>query len=642
MPHFFRLCLLVALLFFCKQLTAQQVCSGSLGDPIAGTGTDFGNGQNDFGPPIISTTYKYVSRSPEDGEYTLAKTINGLNRGWQPEIRNHTPDDPDGYMMVVNASYTKDIFYKANVNNLCANTKYEFAAYLINLLRRNDGINPNVTFAIYDSNRNLLAPKYSTGDILAAGPTDWKQYALIFTTPSNSGPITIELSNENPGGGGNDLALDDITFRACGPTITTKNNNQAPTPIDMCIGESQIINLTAELSDGYFSPAYQWQVSNGSGYLDIPGQNTNAFSVNTNTLPAGNYKFRVRVAEQVNISSLRCGIAGAPILVSIYPKPIAKAELTSTVCVGQEIRLRASGGNSFYWTGPNNFSSTDQNPVILNAQKDRSGTYSVIVSSNGCTSSPATTQANVIDFVVAKTSVAEVTTCPDDVVQLQVTDKEGYTYTWRPTVGLSNPNIPNPIATPTQNITYSVTVSNGFCSVTDTTRIIIAERQIISAGENIKLFAGQTRKLNASVIGKDYTFFWTPIDFLDDPTSLTPTASPPKDITYTLHVVANTGCFDQTSSVFVKVYPEIIIPNAFSPNGDGINDTWAIPAAAAFESAKIKIYNRYGSLVYQKDGLFESWDGKYKGVILPPGVYYYTAYFNNDFKLFSGSVTLIR
>ena len=304
--------------------------------------------------------------------------------------------------------------------------------------------------------------------------------------------------------------------------------------------------------------------------------------------------------------------------------------------------MRASGGNSFYWTGPNNFSSTDQNPVILNAQKDRSGTYSVIVSSNGCTSSPATTQANVIDFVVAKTSAAEVTTCPDDVVQLQVTDKEGYTYTWRPAVGLSNPNIPNPIATPTQNITYSVTVSNGFCSVTDTTRIIIAERQIISAGENIKLFAGQTRKLNASVIGKDYTFFWTPIDFLDDPTSLTPIASPPKDITYTLHVVANSGCFDQTSSVYLKVYPEIIIPNAFSPNGDGINDTWAIPAAAAFEGAKIKIYNRYGSLVYQKDGLFESWDGKYKGVILPPGVYYYTAYFNNDFKLFSGSVTLIR
>ncbi|MBC7418700.1 MAG: gliding motility-associated C-terminal domain-containing protein, partial [Pedobacter sp.] len=90
------------------------------------------------------------------------------------------------------------------------------------------------------------------------------------------------------------------------------------------------------------------------------------------------------------------------------------------------------------------------------------------------------------------------------------------------------------------------------------------------------------------------------------------------------------------------VYPEIIIPTAFSPNGDGVNDTWTIAAAGAFDHAKIKIFNRYGNLVYQNDGTFTSWDGKYKGAVLPTGVYYYTAYFNEDFKTFSGSVTLIR
>ena len=285
--------------FFANSLQHNRFAQVLWANPIAGAGTDFGNGQSDFGPSISSTTYRYVGKTPEDSEYTLAKTIKGLNKGWLQDIKNHTPNDPDGYMMVVNASHDKDIFYSATVSSLCAGTTYEFGAYIINLLNNNNGVEPNVTFSIYDGVSKILLASNSTGNIHAGSATDWKQYGLIFTTPSNNSSVIIEMSSvDNPTrGGGNDLALDDITFRACGPTITTKNNNQAPTPIDMCIGESQIINLTAELSDGYFSPAYQWQVSNGSGYLDIPGQNTNAFSVNTNTLPAGNYKFRVRVAE---------------------------------------------------------------------------------------------------------------------------------------------------------------------------------------------------------------------------------------------------------------------------------------------------------------------------------------------------------
>lgn len=632
---------MTAMLVLGKQVIAQQTCTGALGDPIAGAGTNFGKGLPAFGAPITSTTYKYVQGTPEDGQYTIAKTTDGLNTGWLPTIRNHTPSDPDGYMMVVNASYKKDIFYTATVNNLCPNTKYEFGAYIINILK-GIGIKPNVRFAAYDADRNLLAPPFSTGDILEGGPTDWKQYALIFTTPPNSGPITIELSNENPGGTGNDLALDDITFRACGPTITTSVNNQASATINVCSGANQAVVLKAELSSGYSNPAFQWQVNNGAGFADIHGETNATFTSNPSLRPVGNYQYRVRVAELVNINSPTCGVLGNPISVNVYPIPVAKAALTNAVCVGQTLRLAATGGDTYLWTGPNNFTSTIQNPTILNAQKNRAGTYSVVVSSNGCTSAAASTEANVVDFVVAKTSTPSLQICEGNSAQLQAIGPGSNSYTWFPTDGLSNPNIANPIATPTKNTTYTVTVSNGVCTSTDTTRILIAERQIISAGADIKLFAGQTKRLNGKITGTGYRFFWTPTDFLDDPTALNPIASPPRDITYTLHVISTFGCFDLTSSVFVKVYPEISIPNAFSPNGDGINDTWAIPAAGAFENARIKIYNRYGNLVYQNAGIFQSWDGKYKGVPLPTGVYYYTAYFNADFKLFSGSVTLIR
>ncbi|MBC7416783.1 MAG: hypothetical protein H7325_01330, partial [Pedobacter sp.] len=101
MQYFFWLSLLFFTLFFCKLGSAQQVCSGSLGDPIAGAGTDFGRGSATFGQPISSTTYRYVTgdmRHPDDGEYTLAKSTNGLNPGWLQNIKNHTPNDLDGYM----------------------------------------------------------------------------------------------------------------------------------------------------------------------------------------------------------------------------------------------------------------------------------------------------------------------------------------------------------------------------------------------------------------------------------------------------------------------------------------------------------------------------------------------------------------
>ncbi|MET4080115.1 gliding motility-associated-like protein [Pedobacter sp. UYP30] len=641
MQFFFRLGLLLFTLFFWEQGYAQQICSGSLGDPIAGAGTDFGRGQDKFGKDLTNTTYRYVSGTPDDGEYTVAKSIAGLNGGWLQDIKNHTPNDPDGYMMVVNASFTKDIFYSATVSGLCPGTTYEFGAYIINILR-NSGIKPNVNFAVYDSNHTLLVPKYSTGDIPEGGPNDWKQYALVFKTPANNGAITIELSNENPGGIGNDLALDDITFRACGPTIITTVDDQVSPSINACVGSSKPIKLKATLSSGYTDPAYHWQVDNGNGFVDLNGETNSILNLNTRGLAVGTYNYRVRVAERVNITSPICGVVGNPVSVEIYPIPVAIAALTKPVCVGESIQLAATGGTSYLWVGPNGFTSTDQNPIIPNAKKNMSGTYAVIVTANGCSSSSTGTEAKVVDAVVAKTNQATLKICQGATAQLQAIGPNSNTYTWFPTDGLSNPNIANPTVAPTKNTTYTVTVSNGVCSITDTTRVLLVEDPVISAGADIKLFSGQAKHLAGKITGTDYQLFWTPKDYLDDPTILNPIASPLKDITYTLHVVSTFGCFDLTSSVFVKVYPEIIIPSAFSPNGDGVNDTWTIAAAGAFDHAKIKVFNRYGNLVYQNQGIFTSWDGKYQGVLLPTGVYYYTAYFNEDFKTFSGPVTLIR
>jgi len=91
-----------------------------------------------------------------------------------------------------------------------------------------------------------------------------------------------------------------------------------------------------------------------------------------------------------------------------------------------------------------------------------------------------------------------------------------------------------------------------------------------------------------------------------------------------------------TTNVSVK------IPNTFSPNGDGINDTWNITNIELYPDCKVNIYNRWGQPVFSSVGYGQSWDGRYKGVLLPFSTYYYVIDLKNDSKPYSGSITIVR
>ena len=86
----------------------------------------------------------------------------------------------------------------------------------------------------------------------------------------------------------------------------------------------------------------------------------------------------------------------------------------------------------------------------------------------------------------------------------------------------------------------------------------------------------------------------------------------------------------------------LTVPNAFTPNGDGINDTWNIKYLDVFQTATVQIFNRSGQTVYTSTGYNVPWDGTYRGSMLPTGTYYYLINFNNGIKPLSGYVALIR
>jgi gliding motility-associated-like protein len=88
---------------------------------------------------------------------------------------------------------------------------------------------------------------------------------------------------------------------------------------------------------------------------------------------------------------------------------------------------------------------------------------------------------------------------------------------------------------------------------------------------------------------------------------------------------------------------EIIIPNAFTPNGDGINDLWNIKKLTDFPQCLVSVYSRYGSLVFQSRGYFKPWDGTQNGSPVPTGTYYFIINPNAaGLPLLSGYVTVLR
>jgi len=136
--------------------------------------------------------------------------------------------------------------------------------------------------------------------------------------------------------------------------------------------------------------------------------------------------------------------------------------------------------------------------------------------------------------------------------------------------------------------------------------------------------------------------YWTPADQLHDPDSLNPIASPLSNTTYTLHVVSADNCGTDSSSVFIRVYRKITIPNAFSPNNDGRNDYWEIKDLNTYPDCQVSVFNRYGARIYQTLGYNSPWNGLYNGAILPAGTYYYIIDLKNNIPKISGWVLILK
>jgi hypothetical protein len=524
-----------------------QVCSGSFGDPVVNI--DFGRGTNFYGSPLgQNTNYQFIqSTGLHDGFYTIVKSMGG---GAWHQVSNHTPNDPDGYMLMVNASNEPGVFYETVVaTDLCPNTTYEFAAWVMNLMMPLSN-RPNLTFAVLTLDDQVLST-YNSGDIIETQVPTWKQYGFLFTT-SGVSRVKIRIINNGPGGYGNDLSLDDITFRACGPKITAGIDNSAVSERTICENENVPFVLSAKV-EGSATLQYLWQKNIGNGWTDLNAGTSTELRVNPQSLSVGDHQYRLMTAEATNFNSPACRTASSVITIHVKHAPQPVVVSSQIVCLGNSILLGVTGietDMTYVWTGPNSYSSTEKSPVLSNADLGMSGAYKVTVSSGGCSAS-ATVNVSVVPPPVAAVSATDIFICEGASITLQASG--GSTYKWAPATGLSATDISDPVASPVISTLYTITVSNGGC--TDTAHVIVNvfRKTGANAGSNQAIIEGQSITLDGRVSGNSIRYFWTPSDYLDNPAKLNPVASPPHDMTYVLNVWSEENCPGSTSSVSIRV-----------------------------------------------------------------------------------------
>lgn len=196
---------------------------------------------------------------------------------------------------------------------------------------------------------------------------------------------------------------------------------------------------------------------------------------------------------------------------------------------------------------------------------------------------------------------------------------------------------------------YSYIVHKANCFNFDTVLIRVYPELQIDAGDYPLTFVGTEIHLLATANTEFDSVTWIGTDFALNPTSYQMTGldtfiTPQDSLWLYVNAYKYNGWCSVVDSTKIRVYQELDPPSGFTPNGDGINDTWLVPGIMEFNNVEVKIFNRWGEMVYEVKGRYQPWEGKNKkGKLLPIGTYYYIIDLHDGkTKPVSGPVTIIR
>ncbi|MCP4459084.1 MAG: PKD domain-containing protein [Cytophagales bacterium] len=333
--------------------------------------------------------------------------------------------------------------------------------------------------------------------------------------------------------------------------------------------------------------------------------------------------------------------------VDIFPLPVPDFNVEA-VCDGEESLFfdasSISSGliESYLWDFGDLTNSTSQNP---SKQYLNPGSYNVtltITSEDGC--QQAITKGVVVEEVpVANFEISNV--CFGDAVLITNTSIDNslpLTFDWDFGDGTTSVAT-NPVHTYSEagvhTISLTATSGAGCLDIIEKTVIVYATPEV-DAGEDITISLGESIVLNAQ--GGD-NYQWHPIEGLSNSSIPNPIARPLEDTDYVVLVTDQFGCQNEdTVRVTVQEDFKIVANNIFTPDGNGQNDQWIIQNADAFERVEVRVYDRYGKLVFEDNDYQNDWEGTFDKDILPDGTYYYLITFPGANNKYNGAITILR
>jgi len=601
--------------------TSLGQCDGNLGENIFTDG-DFGSGADNIllSNPQIAPGYNYsYAPPPNDGDYTI--TNNTTNWGsfavnWENISDNS--GNPNGYMMVVNASFEPGLFYEQEVTGLCDDTEFEFSTDIYNLIiGTNNVILPNVSFLLDG------AVVFSTGDVPGNG--QWNTYAFTFATAPGQTSVTLALQNNAPGGAGNDLALDNISFRACGPSAEI-----LPESIANICEDGDPITIEATITgDQYDNPSIQWQQSTdqGSTWTSLPGQTSLTY---THTdLAAGYYYYRYLLANgDTNLANSKCRVHSNTKIIYVQPK---RYTVIDTICEGLAL-------------------------TIMGQAVVSSGVYTdSLLSTIGCDSIVTTELTVVDDPPIVANVVATDPSCHyanDGSITIDDIDNA-----YLPVGVIINGSTVGTNLEGLADGSYDLIITDRHgCSLQQRVELTDPPAFTIELGAAATVSLGQELTLTPVVSEAAYAYELSGSSMItcdDDCSAIT--WLPTKNGTVFLSALsADNDCF-AADSIDITVIKDrkIFFPNVFSPNGDNMNDSFTIKGSQPnVQSVRsLHIYDRWGGEIYTienttLDNTQLQWDGTASdGSPLLSGVYTYkiaVSFLDGVTLPYYGTVTLLR
>ncbi|QQL50607.1 gliding motility-associated C-terminal domain-containing protein [Mucilaginibacter ginkgonis] len=456
--------------------------------------------------------------------------------------------------------------------------------------------------------------------------------------------------------------------KACQGDTTTKNLVIHPTPVadftapDICLndGKEQFTNTSDFKGDPQTGFAYQWTF--GDKFATAANNASTAKDPQHAYTKAGTYTVTLVITSPFGCIS---SVATKDIIVNASTPTAAFAVNNSTMlCTANPVIFQDKSTKStddvitkvvWHWGDSSADSVFPKDSIHTNGQyrhlytfaatTPTAKTYTVTLDEyTGLTCISTTTQTITVNANPVITLTPPVSVCQEASPVIIPADQHGFigngVFSGD---GISAGGIFSPYkAGPGKHtINYVFTTNTSECTYSQTFDIVVNATPVLTMPADFKLLEGDTTTLKPTAVGDSLTYQWTPSAGLDHDNVLSPLASPTNDTRYTLTATSAKGC-SVSASVFITVLKVPKVSNTFTPNGDGVNDTWHIDQLDRYVNSTVEVFSRNGEKVFSSLGYSVPWDGKYNGQDLPAGVYYYIINPKSGRKTMSGWVTVVR